>query len=110
MDKIDILSREKFVKQLITITENIANSKKSTSFAINGIWGSGKSFVLDMFEEELTQIQSEETKSDKYFIIRYNCWEYDYYITHTEIKNCAYGTLPSFSASRMHNHTEQKAQ
>lgn len=79
MDKIDILSREEFVKQLITITENISKNKKSTSFAISGIWGSGKSFVLDMFEEKLSQIQSEETATDKYFIIRYNCWEYDYY-------------------------------
>ena len=79
LDKIDILNREEFVKQLITITENISKNRISTSFAINGVWGSGKSFVLDMFEEKLSQIQSEDTATDKYFIVRYNCWECDYY-------------------------------
>ena len=32
-----------------------------------------------MFEERLSQIQSETTATDKYFVIRYNCWKYDYY-------------------------------
>ena len=43
---------------------------RNTHFALNGIWGSGKSFVLDMFEEKLSEIQSEETSTDKYFIVR----------------------------------------
>ena len=79
MNKIDILNREKFVDDLLRIMENISDNKASTCFALNGIWGSGKSFVLDMFEEKLGQIQSEETSTDKYFIIRYNSWQYDYY-------------------------------
>ena len=65
--------------KLIQLTENISNSKTTTSFAINGVWGCGKTFVLDMFEEQLSQYQSEETASDKYLIIHYNCWKYDYY-------------------------------
>ena len=79
MNKIDILDREEFVDKLIKLTENIANNKTTTSFAINGVWGSGKTFVLDMFEEKLSKYQSEETASDKYFIVHYNCWKYDYY-------------------------------
>lgn len=79
MDKLDILNREEFVDKLVTLTENISANKTSTSFAINGVWGCGKSFVLDMYEERLNAIQSEETANDKYFIIRYNCWKYDYY-------------------------------
>ena len=79
MDKLDILNREEFVNQLIRLVENISDNKTSTCFAINGEWGSGKSFVLDMFEEKLEEIQSEETCTDKYFIIRYNSWKYDYY-------------------------------
>lgn len=79
MDKTDILSRDTFVEQLLQLTESIANSNNSVSFALNGKWGSGKSFVLDMFEERLSLIQSEETNTDKYFIVRYNCWKYDYY-------------------------------
>lgn len=79
MDKIDILNRDKFVDNLLRVMENISDNKASTCFALNGVWGSGKSFVLDMFEEKLGQIQSEETSTDKYFIIRYNSWQYDYY-------------------------------
>lgn len=79
MDKLDILNRKEFVDQLIKLVEYISANKSSTCFAINGVWGCGKSFVLDMFENELEEIQSEETNSEKYFIIRYNSWKYDYY-------------------------------
>lgn len=79
MNKIDILNRDKFVDDLLRVMENISENKASTCFALNGAWGSGKSFVLDMFEAKLGQIQSEETFTDKYFIIRYNSWQYDYY-------------------------------
>ena len=79
MSKLDILNRGEFVNQLVKLVENISENNATTCFAINGIWGSGKSFVMDMFEEKLSQIQSEETNADKYFIIRYNSWKYDYY-------------------------------
>ena len=79
MEKLDILNREEFVIKLVNLTENISANRTSTSFAINGVWGCGKSFVLDMYEERLNEIQSEEPATDKYFVIRYNCWKYDYY-------------------------------
>ena len=74
MDKLDILNRKRFVEQIIKLIENISDNKTSTCFAINGAWGSGKSFVLDMLEDELNGPYSE-----KYFVVRYNCWKYDYY-------------------------------
>lgn len=79
MDKLDILNRDAFVEQLLRLMDNISSNKASTCFAINGPWGCGKSFVLDMFEEQLNVIQSEETYTDKYFVIRYNSWKFDYY-------------------------------
>lgn len=79
MNRIDILSRDKYVEQLLKIIQNISTTKASTCFAINGQWGCGKSFVLDMLEEQLNVIQSEETYTDKYFVIRYDSWQYDYY-------------------------------
>jgi len=79
LEKLDILNREEFVNKLVNLTENISANRTSTSFAINGVWGCGKSFVLDMYEERLSEIQSEETATNKYFVIRYNCWKYDYY-------------------------------
>ena len=79
MDKIDILNREEFVGQLVNLVKNISMNKSSTCFALNGDWGCGKSFVLDMFQQELEQIQSEKTGDSRFFVIRYNCWKYDYY-------------------------------
>lgn len=79
MAKLDILNRDEFVEQIVQLTENIAKNKKSVTFAIDGDWGCGKSFVLDLYENKLEQIQSEETASNKYLVIRYNCWKYDYY-------------------------------
>lgn len=79
MEKLDILNRTDFVNQLMRLIDNISNNKTSTCFAINGSWGCGKSFVLDMFEDKLNSIQSEETHTDKYFVVRYNCWKFDYY-------------------------------
>lgn len=79
MKKLDILNRDIFVDQLLRLIDNISSNKASTCFAINGAWGCGKSFVLDMFEEQLNVIQSEETFSDRYFVIRYNSWKFDYY-------------------------------
>lgn len=79
MNRLDILNRGEFVEQLIKLVENISDNKSSASFAINGAWGCGKSFVLDMFQEKLEKIQSEETSNDKYFVIRYDSWKFDYY-------------------------------
>lgn len=79
MAKLDILNRDEFVEQLITLVENISANNSSASFAINGAWGCGKSFVLDMFQDRLEKIQSEETSNDKYFVIRYDSWKFDYY-------------------------------
>ena len=64
MDKLDILQRDEFVKQLERMIENISENKVSTCFAINGKWGSGKTFVLDMLQERL-----EENKANKLLII-----------------------------------------
>ena len=65
MNKLDILNRNKFVDQLLNLTEALSANKASTCFALNGPWGSGKTFVLDMFQERLEQIQSEETCDNK---------------------------------------------
>lgn len=79
MEKQDILNRDKFIEDLFQMVENISVNKSSTCFAINGKWGCGKSFVLDMFQEKLDEFISEETKKNKYFVIRYNSWGHDYY-------------------------------
>lgn len=79
MDKLDILQRDEFVKQIERMIENISENKASTCFAINGKWGCGKTFVLDMLQEKLEVEQNEKIADNKYFIIRYNSWKFDYY-------------------------------
>ena len=79
MDKLDILNREEFVEKLFNLTQQLSSNNKKATFAIDGSWGVGKSFVLDMYEEKLSQEQLEETNKNRYFVIRYNCWKYDYY-------------------------------
>lgn len=79
MEKQDILNREQFIEDLFQMVENISVHKSSTCFALNGKWGCGKSFVFDMFQEKLDEFISEETKRNKYFVIRYNSWGHDYY-------------------------------
>jgi len=78
-NRIDILNRDKFVDDVFNVIETLSANRKSCTFAINGEWGSGKSFVLDMLEEKLSSWPNEETAYDKYAVFHYNCWQYDYY-------------------------------
>jgi len=75
----DILDRQGFVNKIKMIVETLSKERKNCTFAINGEWGCGKSYVLNRFKEEIEDIQSEETASDKYLVFYYDCWKYDYY-------------------------------
>ena len=73
-EKIDILNREEFIKHVVTVVNKIAANKGHMTFAVNGEWGCGKTFVLHKIQE---QLESNENK--KFLVIPYNCWQYDYY-------------------------------
>lgn len=75
----DLLNRQPFVDQLISVTNILAENKKNACFALNGSWGIGKSFVLKMFEEQVSDIQTPATTMGKYLLFHYDCWKYDYY-------------------------------
>lgn len=68
--RVDILDRQQFVEDVVRIVRQLSANKKNTTFAINGAWGVGKTFVLDMLEEQL---------KDDFIVFHYNAWEYDYY-------------------------------
>ena len=74
----DLLNRQDFVDQVKDIIEIMSSQKKNSCFAINGGWGVGKSFVLEALEKQLAVIPNEDTM-DRYLIVHYNCWQYDYY-------------------------------
>ena len=75
-NKIDILNRGKILDKILTIIDYYSSNKKSCTFSLDGKWGSGKSFVLEMVSERLS---SGKTNKKKYLIIKYNSWKYDYY-------------------------------
>lgn len=69
----DLLNRQEFVDRVIKIIDLQSAQRKTSCFAINGKWGVGKSFVLNMIEEQLT------VRYDEFSLFHYNCWQYDYY-------------------------------
>ena len=78
-EKKDVLNRNEFIGKLFDLIKVITETKKGCSFAIDGKWGSGKSFVLEKLQKKLEMEQSEETGFDKYFVVYYDCWKYDFY-------------------------------
>ncbi len=79
MGKIDCLERFYVVEQLCDLVINLSKQTTNTSFAIDGEWGVGKTFLLGMLEDTLKECQSEETNNDRFAVFHYNCWQYDYY-------------------------------
>jgi len=77
--KKDFLNRQEFVDELVQIVESISEVGNGCCFSIDGKWGAGKTFVLEMFMKRISDIYSEETADNKYFVFNYNCWRYDYY-------------------------------
>lgn len=76
---VDLLNRQPLIDRLKYITDLLSKGKKNACYAINGEWGSGKSFVLDMFEKEIAEIKTDDGSDYRYMLFHYNCWQYDYY-------------------------------
>lgn len=76
---IDLLGRQEFVDDVLNVMESFSKRGKSASYAINGVWGCGKSYVLDQIYEQAENIFNSKENDYRYYLFRYNCWEYDYY-------------------------------
>ena len=50
---IDYLQRTQDLDNLITVIHNLSQMKTGSTFAINGQWGCGKTFLLNLLEEKL---------------------------------------------------------
>lgn len=79
IDKIDVLNRQEFVRKLLWVVRQLGDSGNGCTFAIDGQWGSGKSYILDILEREISLFQHPEAAGDRYIVFRYDCWKYDYY-------------------------------
>ena len=66
----DKLNRLNFVDNLKKIIDKKIDDSTGFSFAIDGPWGSGKTFIVNMLDERI---------KEQYLVINYNCWKYDYY-------------------------------
>lgn len=78
-NKLDALNRENEISELFRIVQSASINRAFCSFAIEGTWGVGKTFILERLEEKLELEQDEEKKDNRYFVFHYNCWKYDYY-------------------------------
>lgn len=67
----DKIGREEFVDKICGLVDFLKKDK-NFCLAINGAWGSGKSFVLGLIEEKLSEKQ-------EYIIIKYDAWENTFY-------------------------------
>lgn len=67
----DKIGRKEIVDKICGLVESL-NEDSNFCLSINGAWGSGKSFVLDMIEDKLSQ-------SPEYIIVKYDAWENSFY-------------------------------
>lgn len=78
-NKIDVLNRDNFIEKLIMLVNTLSSNRQGCCFAVNGVWGSGKTFVLEKFEKQLARLKWEDNKDNIYYVFHYDCWKYDYY-------------------------------
>lgn len=69
----DYLTRKPYLDLLKSIIEKQKDSPTGYSFAIDGEWGSGKTWILQELEKQLLK-----EKDNKYLIFHYNAWENDF--------------------------------
>lgn len=77
---IDLLNREEDLKKIINVIETLSTNKENfNSYAIEGNWGCGKSWLINRLAAELYDMQDLDVAGGKYCVLKFNPWEYDYY-------------------------------
>lgn len=66
----DVLDRDKVIGDISEMISHRLLSKEPTSLAVMGMWGVGKTFILNEIEKVF---------SGKCIIFHYDCWKNDYY-------------------------------
>lgn len=67
----DKIGRQKTVDKICGLVDSLQKDQ-NFCLSLNGAWGSGKTFVLQMIEEQLS-------KKQEYVIIKYDAWENTFY-------------------------------
>lgn len=73
VDKLDRHDFIKFVENLIVNSDNYKRNNDSDAYvmALNSAWGTGKSYFLDLFIQDIKE-------NEKINVVKYNAWENDY--------------------------------
>lgn len=71
-EKIDYLNRDEIIDKVSEIIKTVNSDDCNRSFAIDGKWGIGKTFVVDMIDEKFANEKD-------YIVFKYNAWANDYY-------------------------------
>lgn len=69
--KADLIDREYIVNNIVALIKNLGKGEHFC-LALDGEWGSGKSFVVDMLEEKIKV-------NVEYFVVKYDAWENSFY-------------------------------
>lgn len=72
--KNDGLKREFFCKSVVKAISKDMNNHNGLFVTLNGGYGSGKTTCLEFIEKEFSKL-----KTDKFCIIKYNAWQFDFY-------------------------------
>ena len=83
----DYLCRMETVTDVVNIVKSCIDTRKPTTFSIEGEWGKGKTWMVeqiaDLLEGRDLTISKEQSKkknnSSDFLVFRYNAWEKDYY-------------------------------
>ena len=70
----DYLSRQPYIDLLKSIIANQCDNPSGYSFAIDGEWGCGKTWILTKLEKQLSS-----NTDNNYLVFHYNAWENDFY-------------------------------
>ena len=74
-ETVDVLNREQFIDMLYQLVNTMSDLKQGKMFSIDGIWGYGKTYVLEELERRLWKHASTITPYGMYdFLIYY--WTY----------------------------------
>lgn len=80
MHEVDILNRTPVIERLIDVLQGLRSNRQSMMFSLNGKWGSGKTFVLNLLANRINEVNQNQSDGEMPFCyIRYDCWKYDYY-------------------------------
>ena len=72
---VDILGREELIAQVLELLNTLSEVRSSCTFALNGKWGAGKTYIIKKLEQQLHDYED----TGKFVTFHYNCWQYNYY-------------------------------